>query len=718
MLELAGLDAHASEALLDAHGPHLSAGARERVLEHAAGNPLALVELASVFGTARPATQALPDGILPVTARLEQVFGHRIVALPPRAATALVIVAANDGESLEEVIDAGCSLDDLAPAVDADLIALDGPRVTFRHPIVRSTVYQRAGTVARQSAHAALARALDHAPDRRVWHRAAALAGRDEGIAAELDAAAARAQRRGAFSVAALALRRAIDLSTDPPSLGRRLMAAATLAFEMGENDEVVRLLDAAEPLLVDPGLREQAALSRDQFQRGLLSSTASPDHSIRIAMAAWGGDASLAMSILRMSAVRCWWSGLDATARRGLADSLDRLGVLEDDPAGLVVRAVADPVGLQPLAESRLLRVLHGRGNDPVAARMVAIAGYTSGEFGVATEALAIAIPAFRTQHRLAVLAHMIGFQAAIAAHVGDWAAAEHEAAEAERLATRTEQPVWRSQALVTRALAAAGRGEEDVSEVLLTLAERDVLPTGCRGVLAQVQLARGWSALGAGRHREAYDRLVSIFDEAGPAGHYAVQCWAIGDLAEAAVHSDHHEAATALVARVEALAGAEPSPRSHVALSYARALLADDERLYLDALGTAANDWPFAHARAQLAYGTWLRRHRRTADAGAAHAAAYAAFQALGARTWAARARSSVDGGRDDLTAKELELARLAATGLSNREIGQRVHLSHRTVGTHLSRSFRKLGIHNRSQLHAALNEPAARNGSATVT
>jgi DNA-binding NarL/FixJ family response regulator len=89
---------------------------------------------------------------------------------------------------------------------------------------------------------------------------------------------------------------------------------------------------------------------------------------------------------------------------------------------------------------------------------------------------------------------------------------------------------------------------------------------------------------------------------------------------------------------------------------------------------------------------------------------------FEALGVAPWPLRARQelrasgevrrarTVDA-RDQLSPQELQIAQLAADGLSNREIGQRLYLSHRTVGAHLYRLFPKLGITSRSQLHAAL-------------
>jgi DNA-binding CsgD family transcriptional regulator len=149
------------------------------------------------------------------------------------------------------------------------------------------------------------------------------------------------------------------------------------------------------------------------------------------------------------------------------------------------------------------------------------------------------------------------------------------------------------------------------------------------------------------------------------------------------------------------------------------ARAVLAEDEhaeRLFQTALDAELGHWPFHRARLLLAYGAWLRRHRRVAESRAPLRAAREAFDALGVSPWGERARQELRASgetsrhrtpeaRDELSPQELQIAKLAAEGLSNREIGQRLYLSHRTVGSHLYRTFPKLGISSRNQLSAVL-------------
>ncbi len=178
-------------------------------------------------------------------------------------------------------------------------------------------------------------------------------------------------------------------------------------------------------------------------------------------------------------------------------------------------------------------------------------------------------------------------------------------------------------------------------------------------------------------------------------------------------------------MMAELEQVAASTPAPLLHVQLSYARAVLADDadaEELYLAAVGQDLTRWPWVQARIRLAYGGWLRRQRRVAESRLPLRLAQATFDLIGARGWAEQARSELrasgerasgersataepGGAVAALSAQELQIARLAAEGLSNREIGERLYLSPRTVGSHLYRIFPKLDITSRAQLAGRL-------------
>jgi ATP/maltotriose-dependent transcriptional regulator MalT len=199
----------------------------------------------------------------------------------------------------------------------------------------------------------------------------------------------------------------------------------------------------------------------------------------------------------------------------------------------------------------------------------------------------------------------------------------------------------------------------------------------------------------------------------------------WLIADLAEAALHTDRVAEGRELLAQVEATTGPRPAVWIELNLRHARALLAADEaaaqRCFDDALALDLGRWPFHRARLLLAHGQWLRRQRQIADSRAPLRAARDTFDTLGCLSWSQRARRELrasgessrrrdPAARDQLTAQELQIAQLAAQGLSHREIGQRLFVSHRTIGTHLYRIFPKLGITARGELEAALSAPTA--------
>ncbi len=187
----------------------------------------------------------------------------------------------------------------------------------------------------------------------------------------------------------------------------------------------------------------------------------------------------------------------------------------------------------------------------------------------------------------------------------------------------------------------------------------------------------------------------------------------------AEAAARADRRDDARTVIAGLEQVAVTTPAPILHVQLSYARAVLADDadaEELYRAALNQDLTCWPWVRARLELAYGSWLRRQRRAAESRAPLRSAQATLDLIGAGTWGEQARTELRaaGERSDapgpaaqaiLSPQEMQIARLAAEGLSNREIGERLYLSPRTVGSHLYRIFPKLDIASRGQLAARL-------------
>jgi len=197
-LILAGLDQESAASILAAGAYRAPPGVRDRLLAEAAGNPLALLELPGGLSSEQlEGLVPLPEAT-PLTPRLKSVFRQRIGQLPEAAQTALLIAAADNTGDAAAVLRAAAGLqlpaDALDPAQHAALIQITGATITFRHPLVRSALYQAATLSQRQRAHAALAGALsgEENTDRRVWHQAMATLTGDEEVAAALEASARR----------------------------------------------------------------------------------------------------------------------------------------------------------------------------------------------------------------------------------------------------------------------------------------------------------------------------------------------------------------------------------------------------------------------------------------------------------------------------------------------------------------------------------------------
>jgi DNA-binding NarL/FixJ family response regulator len=728
-LHLEPLSVAAAEALLDGRDPGLPDAARERLLAEAAGNPLALIELPIAYR--QLGTGAVLPQWLPLTTRLERAFAARAAELPALTRTALLIAAVNDGPLLREVLTAArllagaeLSLDVLDPAIKVLLVDVDENEVRFRHPLMRTAIHQQATISQRHAAHAVLNHVMDAHPERALWHRAASVIGPDEAVAGDLEAAATSAQRRGGTSVAIQALHRAARLS-DGPQRVTRLLRAAELAFEVGQHDLVVSLLEEAELLGLGPGEQARATWIRESFADGIPGDAAQVRSLAELASrAASDGSTDFALKLLYGAALRCWWGEPGQVARDSVVATADVLDVSEGDPRLLVVLAFAEPITRGTMVIDRLSRLAIGEGTDALAIRHAGNAAMAVGAFGLASGFFASAVAGLRMQGRLGLLARALALQSWSAFQVTDLGTAIPAADEALRLARETMQPLVMATAEAVQALLAVLRGDVEEAAALAERAERASVPAGGSAVLAAAQLARGLGALSSGDPAAALGYLRRIHDPADPAYHQAIRCLTIGDLAEAAVRSGDAGAIDAIMAEMEAAARRTTAPALHASLRYARALLASDDQadaLFDAALRSDMSTAPFLRLRVQLAYGEWLHRQRRNSAAREPLRAARDGFDALGVIPWSNRARQQLrstgetsrrrtPAAREQLTPQELQIVQMAADGLSNREIGQKLYLSPRTVSSHLYRVFPKLGITSRTELRTAIGTSGA--------
>jgi DNA-binding CsgD family transcriptional regulator len=242
-----------------------------------------------------------------------------------------------------------------------------------------------------------------------------------------------------------------------------------------------------------------------------------------------------------------------------------------------------------------------------------------------------------------------------------------------------------------------------------------------GANPMLSVVQFARGRAAIAQGRFSDAYEQLRRIFDPADIAHQPFIGGWAIADFVDAAAHGGGSlDAARETLAEYERVAALTDAPLLRAQVTYVRPLLAsagDAEALFQTALEDGElSSWRCYRGRLLLAYGAWLRRQRRAAESRVPLRVAAQAFDALGFVGMSERARqelrASGEASRprapeawDQLSPQELQIARMAAAGMTNRQIGEKLYLSHRTIGSHLYRIFPKLGITSRAELRDGL-------------
>jgi DNA-binding CsgD family transcriptional regulator len=664
--DLAPLDAPASETLLRARFPALAPDVRRRVLDEARGNPLALLEL--------PAALSSSDGlpaVLPLTARLRAVFAADVDRLPAETRDLLLLAALDTTADLHVLRSAAGMpvLEKLAPAERERIVRIDEERhhLAFRHPLTRSAVIETSTAAQRRLAHRALAGALADHPDERARHLAASADQPDEEVSAQLEECADRLMHRGDAAGAVAALTRAGDLSPAPGDRGRRLAEAALIAArDTWQLDLARRLLDRVRdtPHGPSPALHAATAITMvngdhdiDTVHR-MLVSTGDSD-SVLAEVCLFGGRPEL-------------FPPLEVILTR-LTPGLRLQVATHYDPARRALPALA--------ALDAAIASLHESTDPEDLLRIPAAAIYVdrlSGCREILRRQIAGPAAGRATVARITLWAD--------AFWSGRWNEADRLSADSAAVCASTGAALWGQFANYQVALLAAARGRPS-----------DVLAAGLiawgRSRGARLAEVLGWhvralAAIARQDYEQAYRNAAAISPPGELPPYQATALLVAFDLVEAAVHTGRYEEARAHVAAMRSHDLPLISPRLALLTHAAAGLAHDDAASFEQALAVpGAERWPFDRARVLLAQGSV--------------AAARDLFEELGARPWAARLRPSLDA----LTPQELQIAELAAAGLTNKEIGSKLNLSPRTVSTHLYRLFPKLGVTSRAALRDAL-------------
>ncbi|HEY3503429.1 MAG TPA: AAA family ATPase [Actinocatenispora sp.] len=722
-LRLGGLDPSAATMLLDEHDQDLAPDLRRRVLTEAGGNPLAITELPTALADVRAGDVRPGPAALPLTDRLREAFAGRVGRLPDATRSLLVVAAAHDAGDLDVVLRAGARLGagpaDLEPAERSGLVRADLAVVTFRHPLVRAAVYASASHRQRVDAHEALAATLDGPDDaeRRAWHRAATATEPDEDIAAEL----ARTAAAGGYAAAVSAHERAAQLTPPGERRAQRLALAAEAALNGGDLRRATDLATRAGAHTTDLVLRSRLAGAQGTaaFYRGSLPE--SRRLLVNAASMVAADDPRRAADLL-LDAVHVGWY-LGAPQVTDAAERIAALPLAPDDPLSPVVRLLVWCVrdAVDDTNPDRLAALVTdardtGYGGPD---RLILVAATALQATGQDAEAHRVATDLLRNHRERGWLGQLPPVLSCVARSQlfhGRHAEARDTAEEGVRIARAAGHDTLAADISGVLAVLAALRGDADdchtYADDALAVPEPDVMAPG----LAWAHWAHGLLHLGAGRWQAAISRFDTL--ARSPARHQLPGRRSIPDRIEAAVRLGRTQHTADALAYLADWADRVRQPWLDAVVLRCRAMLAPDadaERFYLAALERHEPDSrDVERARTHLLYGEWLRRSRRKVDARTHLRAALDVFEPLGAAPWAARAcaelaaagdattpAAATPGPKAVLTPQEQAVTRLAAQGLSNRDIAARLFLSPRTVANHLYKAFPKLGIVTRADL-----------------
>jgi DNA-binding CsgD family transcriptional regulator len=725
-LRVEPLDRRDSRALLEAVLPApLDERVLERIVVETRGNPLALLEMPRGLTAAQLAGGFGLPPALPVSTGIEESFTRRLAGLPDDARRLALVAAADPVGDPALVGRAAASLgveEAAAVTLEAESILAFTPQVAFRHPLVRSAVYRTATAEARREAHAALARATDPDldPDRRAWHRAQATVAPDEDVAAELEHSAGRAQERGGLAAAAAFLERSVELTPEPARRAQRALAAAQTKFLAGGLDEALDLLKSAEAVApADDLVRAKSHLLRAQV--AFASMRGDPAQLLLAAARELEGrDPALARATY-----------LEALTATTVAGRLARGGGFAEASE---VALAGPPMPAAPRPSDLLLRGLAVRFTEGYAAGAPllkeAVKAFRDAPVLPPEEAqwlwyvcwialflwddeswMALSTRQLEQARRtgdLSALPYVLANRSAVYAFLGDM----RTAARLEDELAVTAEATGIDPAPLGRLTLAALRGREAEFTELAGSTSRTAEARGEGVALTIAEFLTGVLDNGLGRYEAAFEATRSAVDhhEEGQA------IWALTELIEAAVRTGRLEQAREAFPLVEETTSAAGTDWALGIEARMRALITEGdeaERHYEEAIDRLRRTSIRVQlARTHLLYGEWLRRRRRRRDAREQLRTAHEFFKDFEMAGFAERARLELEATGesarrrsvdlvDELTPQETQVARLAAEGVTNREIATRLFISTSTVEYHLRKAFRKLGVKSRTQL-----------------
>ncbi|MFG1645421.1 LuxR C-terminal-related transcriptional regulator [Amycolatopsis sp. NPDC049252] len=692
-----------------------------RLLDEAEGNPLVLLELCAALN------EGELSGVLPLPeylasgCRLPELIGPPVRPRPAGTATLLLAAAADRTGSVPVLIEAATRLgvDGAAVLAEAERrgqLVVREQEVTFPRRILRSIVYHSASLDSRRAVHRALAEVLARHPDERVRHRAAATAGFDEEVAAELAGVGARARRGGRPLDASDAYAAAAELSGTSSTRTRYLTEAAWCAWFAGCPARAQKLQNEMQAVAECPeALAAASELKAVLDNANGLVRTAY--HELLDSADGLAADDRTAAADLLVMAAGCALTLGDRPGLLAAGEALGRLPLSADAPARVLGEALTELAHGRFPEGGRLAAVSPHWLRPPATRPWIwppVVVPRLLGNVWRTSAALRRSGETVRSRAQLGALPMLVATAAGNDIADSHWQTVHSDAVAARDLAEQLGQTgaLVQLQAVLAWSAAIGGRARECREAAEFVLAEAS--PRGIASAAAVAHWALALLAEAEGSPQEAAVRLLNVVSPESAGHHFLIAQLVLPDLVGALVRAGDREGAREVLDRHEhAILRDAPELRS--LWHRCRALLADDDpeaagRHFAAAL---AEDSPslFDRARTLLLHGKWLRRQRRVIEARGELRAALDLFTFLEARPWiedtrtelrAAGAPTAAAAERMvELTPREQEIMELAAQGLSNKEIGARLFLSVRTVGYHLHKIFPKFGITSRHQL-----------------
>lgn len=715
------------------HGRPLIDAEVDWLMRHAAGNPLALIELSR---SDRIPTAAEQDEPPPVPEVLAASFLRRLAPLPAATRQALLLCAADyttDISRLNEAL-APDGAADLEPAEAAELVVVTGGRVEFGHPLLRAVVYHAATPAERREAHARLARVPADgdvsAADHRAWHLAEAALGTDEEVSRILAAAGERAHARGALGAASSAYRRAASTTAAPDTRAQHLVSAATCAYLGSRPDTALALLDELQGD-ADAARRRQAEHIRGQI-RQLRAVPGDLFNELTLAATACRHDwPKAAADMYTTAASVAIMGGLIPEAASAASEgyALAESGAQPGSPAPMVLWMAALVLsGRQAQARDLFRRNGHRLLEcDPVDSGME-VFGFAPmalmwlDEHASALRFAESAMRRFQETGATERLAVVSAVSAELDFRRGRWNAAYASAARALSLADAQGQVAPYGYAASTLARIEAAQGVAGRCRAYAQPAASRLRDHGYTGTGMYLELPLAELALGHEDDRAAASRFLSLNAEMRGIGlRSPAMLLHHGDLVEACVRAGRRNDALEVFEELAEDAGSTPPDSVLAQVRRSCGLLADDPATACEHFAAAAELYarcgdPFGVARTRLAWARALARvEPESASTREQLEEARILFRGLQAQPWLRRTEralgvapsKSANSGYAKLTASEVQVARLFAEGLGTAETADALFLSTRTVEAHLATACSRLQVRSPGELQNLLRD-----------